>query len=702
MLNTLIRLFLTKRILGFFLALILIVVGIWSFRQLPIDAYPDISNTQVQIIFKAPGMTPLEVEKRVTYPVETAVKGIPDQTVLRSLTKYSLSIVTVDFKDGTDIYWARQQVSERLAGVMASLPPGVDGGLAPITSPLSEVFMFLVEGKGYTTMELRDVLDWQIRPRLLSIDGVADVNSLGGEVRSIQIRPNPQKMEALKFSMEDIATAVRNNNANVGGDRLIKNNELILIRTEAQLDSLDDIRNVVVASRGNRPIRLHELAEVEFGPMSRFGGVTVNGKGEGVQGIVLLRRGANGRETVEGVKRALERIQKSLPGGIRVTPFYDRTSLIESAVKTVESSLGQAIVLVLIVLFLFLGNFWSALAAGIILPISVLGAFGLMYLFKINANLMSLGGLAISVGILVDSAVVVVENNHNFLRESSTKVHKLNVIFRATSEVALPVVSAVIIIIASLLPVFLLSGIEGKLFRPLALTMAFALFIAMVVALTIIPVAVSFLMKRPKAGVSESAIVRGLLRVYTPVLRFVMGNKWKVVIMGVVGMLGSFWLFPIIGKEFLPMLNEGTMVIQTENTPSISLEHSLKVNLELQRALMQLPEIAGVVTRTGSDELGLDPMGFYQSDNYIVYAPRSKWKAKTVDELREKMRKVIKTFPGIQEGFTQPIDMRVSEILTGVRAAIAIKLQGDSLDVLEKKGVEIEDIIRKIKGGTDV
>ncbi len=389
MLNQLIQFALNQRFLFIVLTLVLVGAGVRAFRDLPIDAFPDISNTQVQVIVTAPGMTPEEVEQRVTYPLETEVRGISGQTVLRSVTKYALCVITIDFTDDTDTYWARQQVSERISQVLAGLPEGTEGGLAPITVPLSDVYMFLVEGEGYSNMELRGVLDWIIRPRLLSVDGVADVNALGGEVKSFHVIPLPEKLKAYDLSIGDISAALEENNRNAGGDRFNRNDEVLLVTTLGQLKTMEDIESVPVATRGERAILIQDVAEVQLGALTRYGGVTSNGKGEVVQGLVLNRRGANGRKTVDAVKVALEEIKPALPEGVTIVPFYDRSELINTAVATVRNSLIQAVVLVLIVLLLFLGDLRSAVTVGAILPLTVLGAFVVMHKIGLSANLMS-------------------------------------------------------------------------------------------------------------------------------------------------------------------------------------------------------------------------------------------------------------------------------------------------------------------------
>lgn len=683
-----------------FLALVAVGIGVWSYRELPIDAFPDISTTQVQVIVKAPGMGPMEVEQRVTYPIETAVRGIPDQTVLRSVTKYALSVITIDFKDGTDIYWARQQINERIGHILSGLPDGVEGGLAPISTPLSDVYMFMLESDRHSPRELRGILDWQIRPRLLSVEGVADVNSLGGEVRSFLVTPRPGKLRVFDLGVEDITAAIRRNNGNAGGDRFVKNDEVILVRSVGRLKGAEDLEMIPVATRDGEPILLKSVADVSQGALVRFGGVTRNGKGEGVQGVVLNRQGANGRKTVEAVKEALGHIEKSLPKGVEVKPFYDRSVLIESAVSNVELALLGAVGLVLVVLFLFLGNIRAALTTGLVLPLSVFVTFAVMRQLGITANLMSLGGLAIAIGLLVDSAVVMVENIHSGSTASGPGTSRLNRIYRAALEVAEPIIIGVLIIVIALLPIATLTGIEGKLFSPLAITVSVAVLASMILSLTVIPVLASFLMRPSSSG--ESRLTAFLKRVYRPSIRLAMSHRKTAFAVVGAGLVAAGTLFFFIGREFLPYLDEGSIVIQTEKIPTISLERSMEIDSDIQKAVMKLPEVTGMVSRVGSDELRLDPMGFNETDAFLVTAPRSRWEAKSVFELQDKIRGVLDEFPGVDYGFTQPIDMRVSEMLTGVRSAVAVKIQGDDLETLDRLGGEIEGVLAKVPGSVDI
>lgn len=699
MIEALIRFALIQRLMVLLLAGALTAGGLWAFQTLPIDAFPDISAPQVQVIVKAPGMSPSEVESRITFPIEMEMQGLPRQTVLRSLTKYALSSITIDFEEGTDIYWARQQVAERLNQVWGDLPEGIEGGLGPITTPLGELYMYRVAGEGYSNRELRTIQDWIIRPRLRTVDGIADVNSLGGEVRAFEVIPDPKALKAHGLSLDDVADALKRNNRNAGGDRINRNNEILLVRTLGKLRSEEDIKKVTVAVRNGMPLHIRDVAVVQIGSLTRYGAVTADASGEVVTGLALLRKGANSRTTVEGVKQELERIKQTLPAGVRIVPFYDRADLVGRAVWTVEKALGEAVILVLVVLVIMLGNWRSALTVALILPLSVLFTFIMMRLFGISANLMSLGGLAIAMGILVDAAVVVVENIHTQLGRTPKGVNRLHLVYRAVLEVATPVISAILIIIIVFLPLFSLTGLEGKLFAPLAVTITFALMGSLFLSLTVIPVLASLLMK--EGGEGENRLLKILTRLYMPVLEWALRHRGIAVIGSVAALVGALVLFPFIGKEFMPVMDEGSTVVIVEKLPSISLERSLQLDAPIQKAMMSLPEVTGVVSRTGADELRLDPMGLYQTDNFIVTKPREEWN-RSLEEFQQALREKLNQFVGIDYAFTQPIDMRVSEMLTGVRAAMAIKLFGDDLKLLEDKAKEIESRINRIDGAVDV
>jgi cobalt-zinc-cadmium resistance protein CzcA len=701
MIAAFIRFALIQRLMILLLAAAIVAGGLWAFRTLPIDAFPDISSPQVMIVVKAPGMAPEEVEARISFPLEMEMQGLPRQTVLRSTTKYALSSIIIDFEEGTDIYWARAQVAERLNQAWSSLPQGVQGGLAPITTPLGEIYMYRIKGEGYSNQELRALQDWVIRPRLRTVDGTADVNSLGGEVRAFEVVPVPAQLAAQGLGLDDIEQALAKNNRNAGGDRINRGDEMLLVRTVGQLRNADDIGNVTITTRAGSAVRIKDVASVRLGALTRYGAVTADGEGEVVTGLVLLRKGANSRSTVEGVKRELQALAPTLPKSVVIEPFYDRTELINAAVWTVEQALGEAVLLVLVVLVMLLGNLRAALTVAMILPLSVLGTFMLMRVFGVSANLMSLGGLAIAIGILVDAAVVVVENIHTQLNHAPAGVGRLHLVYRATLEVATPVIAGVLIIIMVFLPLFSLTGLEGKMFTPLAVTISFALLVSLVLSLTVIPVLASFLMR---GGVHQDDwVLTRLKRGYLPLMRWALAHRITAVSAALAALVMALALFPYIGREFLPVMDEGTTVVIIEKSSSVSLERSLAMDQPIHQALMELAPITGVVSRTGADELRLDPMGLYQTDNFIITKPRSEW-GMSLTEFHTQLRAKLERFKdwNLDVAFTQPIDMRTSEMLTGVRAAMAIKLFGDDLTLLEEKSRQMEEIVGRVPGAIDI
>jgi len=707
MISAIVRFSLIQRLMVVLIALVISAAGVWSFNNLPIDAFPDISSPQVQIIIKAPGMSPTEVEQRITFPIETEMQGIPGQKVLRSTTKYALSVIVVDFEDSVDIYHARNLVNERLNQVWASLPAGVEGGLAPITTPLGEIFMYRIIGEKYTNQELRTMQDWLIRPHLRQVDGVADVNSLGGEVRNYEVVIKPQALVKHGISLDEVELAIARNNRNAGGDRINKNNQVLLVRTLGKLHGIEDINNISIRTRYGVPLRISDVATVREGSMTRYGGVTADGEGEAVTGLVLLRKGANSLKAVENTKQAIQGLKTILPEGVRIESFYDRTDLITQAVWTVEKALGEAVILVFIVLIIMLGDTRSAITVAMILPLSVLFTFILMKVFGVSANLMSLGGLAIAIGILVDAAVVVVENVHTQFSKGANGLNKLHLVYRAVLEVSSPVISGILIIVAVFLPLFSLSGLEGKMFTPLAITISFALIGSLLLSLTVIPVLASFFMKVHEEDFNKNKhnvdglIMRGLKFVYLPVMSWALKYKKISVGIALIALIATVPLFNKIGKEFMPTMDEGSTVIMIEKDPGITLENSLAADAPIQKAMMELPQVIGVTSRTGADELRMDPMGLNQTDNFLITKPRDKWDI-SLEEFKKNLRTKLAPFKGYDVAFSQPIDMRVSEMLTGVRSAMAIKLYGDDLEILNKKAEEIESLLSGIKGAVDI
>ncbi len=702
MLAQLIQFALTQRMLMLLAAVLIVGSGWFAFEHTPIDAFPDISTTQVKIIVKAPGMTPEEVETRITAQIEVEMLGIPRQSILRSVTKYALTDITVDFEEGTDIYWARQQVAERLSAVWADLPADISGGIAPMTTPLGEMFMFTVEGGGLNNMEHRDLLDWVIRPALRSVTGVADVNTLGGLVRSYEVIPDNARMYALGITLDDIRTALQENNRNDGAGRLNDGEEALLVRTEGSIKTLDDVRRIVVRAHAQEPIRIADVAKVRTGALTRYGAVTHNGQGEAVQGLVLGLRGANAREVVEGVRSKLDELKPGLPEGVEINVFYDRGQLVDKAVGTVTKALTEATVLVVILLVLFLGNIRAALTVALILPLAALATFILMYQFGMSANLMSLGGLAIAIGMLVDGAVVVVENVVTHLAHRKNKhLPKLHLIYRAAREVAAPVTSGILIIIIVFLPLLTLQGLEGKLFIPVALTIVFALSASLLLSLTVIPVLASFLIS--KVSHKEPFAVRLLQRLYTPALRWSLNHSRTVVLCALASLVLAAVIYTQIGKSFIPTMDEGDIIVQLEKLPSINLQESINIDMRVQRAILaQVPDVIGIVARAGSDELGLDPMGLNETDSFLILKPRDAWQSESKAALIASIRNVLADFPGVGYAFTQPIEMRVSEMLTGVRGDLAIKIFGEDQQQLSASAELIVAILKNVSGAEDV
>lgn len=702
-LNKLIQFSLAQRLFIILVTVLISAAGWYAYRGLPIDAFPDVASTQVKIIMKAPGMTPEEVESRITVPVEVEMLGIPNTKTLRSVTKYGLVDVTIDFQDGIDIFWARQQVAERLGNLSDSLPEGISGGMAPITTPLGEMFMFTVDGDSLSLVERRSLLDWVIRPALRTVPGVADVNSLGGLVRTFEVLPDPMKMAANKITLEQLSNALSINNRNDGAGRLAEGDEVLLVRSEGSINSLDDLKNIVVSATTGTPVRVSDIARVQIGTLTRYGVVTQNGTNEAVQGLVLGLAGSNAREVVKGVQDKLAELAPTLPAGISITSFYDRSSLVDKAVGAVFKALLEATVLVIILLALFLGNIRAALTVALVLPLAALITFILMRLFNMSANLMSLGGLAIAIGMLVDAAVVVVENIVQRLAtdESRGKVPRLHLIFRAVREVAVPVTSGILIIITVFLPLMTLQGLEGKFFVPVALTIAFALAGSLLLSLTVIPVLSSYFLKEVKH--EDPWLARKLLGLYNPILSWGM-QKQKVVFVGAaVMLLAAGIVYTQVGKTFMPTMDEGDLIVGIEKLPSISLEQTAELDKKIQMALMTaIPEIKGVVARAGSDEIGLDPMGLNQTDTYLLLKPKDQWRMSSKEDLLNEIRKVLDNLPGIEYSFTQPIEMRVSEMIIGVRGDLAVKVYGPDLGTLNKLGTQIEELLKTINGSQDV
>lgn len=697
------------RIIGFSLAqrafilgatLFLAIVGAWSASNLPIDAFPEIAPTQVKIILKAPGMTPEEVEARIVRPLEQELLGIPNQTVMRAMAKYGIADVTIDFKDGTDVYWARQQISERLTAIRDSLPSTVEGGLAPVSTALSELFMFTIEGGELTLEERRSLLDWVIRPSLRTLPGVADVNALGGRVKTYDIIPNETAMLAAGISLEHLYATVLNNNLNDGAGRMQDGEESLVVRTIGAVKTEKDIGNLVIRENAGGVLRVKDVARVQTGALTRYGSVTKDGVGEAVEGIVVALKGADARMVVSGVEARLEALKPSLPEGVEIAVFYNRSDLINKAVGTVSQALILAAVLVIGLLVLFLGNLRAAIVVALSLPFAALATFLLMRMTGLTANLMSLGGLAIAVGMIVDSAIVVTENAVERLNaaKSSNKPH---IIYRAVTEVALPTAAGTLIICLVFLPLLTLEGLEGKLFAPVALAIVFALGSALVLAFTLIPVLASFVLKPSSSR--PAAVMRLISPAYEKLLNIAL--KMPVLVYGatLIALAIAVLSYGRIGKTFMPTMNEGAVVMQLASLPSIGLRQSEADDLRIGKALIdRVPEVKHVISRVGSDELGLDPMPLNESDVFLELAPREDWRGPDTDWLVGEIRTVVSDFIGIETSFTQPIEMRVSELLTGSRGDVAIKIFGPNSEKLADLAGQIENAVSKVDGAADV
>jgi cobalt-zinc-cadmium resistance protein CzcA len=703
MLSRFLQLFLVQRTLVLLIVLVLVGAGWQAFQKIPIDAFPDVSPTQVKMIFKAPGMTPSEVEQRVIAPLEQELLGLPNQEVLRSLAKYALADITIDFKEGTDIYWARQQVAERLGN--ADLPPGITGGMAPLSTPLSDVFMFTIEGDALNNMEKRDLLDWVIRPALRSVPGVADVNVLGGLARVYAVKPDYQKLATYQVGVEQLTEMLQQNNRNDGAGRLNQGEEVLLVRTQGSLESIEQIEQLIVAYRNSAPVYVKDVAKVEVDSIYRNGAVTQNGEAEAVQGLVMALRGANAREVVTGIRDRLAELEPAFPKGIEISVFYDRGDLVNTAIFGVSKALAEAVVLVLLVLLVFLGNVRAALAVALILPLAALSTFILMRWFGLSANLMSLGGLAIAIGMLVDAAVVVVENivsHQEKALQQGQRLPKMHIIFRALKEVSVPVISGILIIMTVFLPLLTLSGLEGKLFVPVAITIIFALGASLLLSLTVIPTLSSFILGKPQH--QEPWLIRKISAVYQPILKWALAHDKTVVLAALFGLAVAVLGLTQVGKTFIPQMDEGYVILQIEKNPSVSLDASTNLDRLIQKTLMQeVPEIQRIVARVGSDEIGMDPMSLNDTDSFLVLKPKEEWRMETKDELIEAIRQSLEAnFPGVNYAFTQPIQMRVDEMLTGARGDVAIKIFGDNPQELNEVAKEMVKMVEGIDGAQDV
>jgi cobalt-zinc-cadmium resistance protein CzcA len=703
MLNTFIKFILTQRLMVIMAAAAVSVAGVVAWRMLPIDAFPDVTNVQVMVLADAPGLASVDVEQRVTFPVEKALQGLPKVRQVRSMSKAGFSQVIVVFEDDVDTYFARQLVFERLQAAKDELPAGVEPEMGPISTGLGEIYQYTLESASRSPMELRTLQDWLVSPQLRSLVGVNEVNSFGGFVKQYQVLVDPARLLKYKLTLPDVLVGIERNNANAGGSFLTQGWEQSYVRGVGLFQSISDIEDVVLHAKDGTPVYLKDVADVRIGPQTRQGAVSKDGKGETVAGMVIMLRGANSKFVVDSVKKAIPAIQASLPKDVILKPFYDRTALIQACIKTVSDALMQGGLFVVLVLFMFLGNARGAIIVALSLPFTAFITFILMGWQGVTANLMSLGGLALALGMVVDASIVVTENIARLLSErAGTKANRNTIIFEAISEIARPIVFAILIIIVVLLPLFTLEQMEGKMFKPLATTMCFAMAGSLVAALTIVPVLCSLFLKvRPTTR--DNFSIRVLKIVYLPVLSLALRFRWATVAVAVILFSATMFLIPRLGTEFLPQLDEGSLAINCVRLPSASLEGSVAVGTVMEQRLLTFPEVETVVTKTGRAEISEDPMGPEQNDFVIMLHPEKEWTTgRSKEALVDAIKADLAVIPGVRLSFSQPIALRVNELISGVKSDLAVKVYGGDLTVLKTQADTVASLMSGIRGAEDV
>lgn len=717
MFERLIQFAIEQRIIVLLAVLLMAGVGIASYQKLPIDAVPDITNVQVQINSAAPGFSPLETEQRITFPIETAMAGLPGLQQTRSLSRSGLSQVTVIFKDGTDLFFARQLVNERLQVAREQLPSGIETAMGPISTGLGEIFLWTVEaeegarkddGTPYTPTDLRVIQDWIIKPQLRNVPGVAEINTIGGFAKEYQIAPDPKRLAAYNLTLNDLVTALERNNANVGAGYIERSGEQLLIRAPGQVASNDDIANIVITTSGGTPIRVRNVAQVEIGRELRTGAATENGR-EVVLGTVFMLIGENSRTVSQAVASRLEQINRSLPEGVVAVTVYDRTNLVEKAIATVKKNLFEGALLVVAVLFLFLGNIRAALITAMVIPLAMLFTFTGMFSNKVSANLMSLG--ALDFGIIVDGAVVIVENAIRRLAHAQqrhgrllTRSERLHEVFAAAKEARRALIFGQLIIMVVYLPIFALTGVAGKMFHPMAFTVVIALLGAMILSVTFVPAAIA-LFVTGKVKEEENLVMRSARRVYAPVLDWVMARRPLVFGLAVLTILASGLLASRMGSEFIPSLSEGDFAQQALRVPGTSLTQSVQMQQQLEKTLIaQVPEIERVFARTGTAEIASDPMPPNISDSYVMLKPKDQWPdpQKSRETLIADIQRASAIVPGSAYELSQPIQLRFNELISGVRSDVAVKVFGDDMAVLNTTAGEIAETLQGLKGASEV
>ena len=716
MFEKIIRFAIDQRWLVLLMTLGMAALGVYSYQQLPIDAVPDITNVQVQVNTAAPGYSPLESEQRITYPIETAMAGLPGLQQTRSISRYGLSQVTVIFEDGTDIYFARQLVNERIGQARSQLPAALTPEMGPISTGLGEIFMWTVEskpgarkadGSAYTPTDLREIQDWIIKPQLRNVPGVTEINTIGGFSKEFQVAPLPDKLMAYGLTLQDLVGAIERNNGNVGAGYIEKSGEQYLIRAPGQVATLADIGNIIVSTRESVPIRIRDVAEVGIGKELRTGAATENGS-EVVLGTVFMLIGENSRTVSQAVAKRLAEVNLTLPAGVVAQTVYDRTILVDKAINTVKKNLIEGALLVIAVLFLFLGNIRAAIITAMVIPLAMLFTFTGMVTNKVSANLMSLG--ALDFGIIIDGAVVIVENCVRRLAHAQTvagraltRNERFHEVFLASREARRPLLFGQLIIMVVYLPIFALTGVEGKMFHPMAFTVVAALVGAMILSVTFIPAAVALLIG-DKVSEKENRLMGWAKRGYAPMLQFSMLNKPIVLTVAGVAVVLSALLLTRMGSEFVPSLNEGDIALHALRIPGTSLTQAISMQTELERTLKQFPEVDKVFAKMGTAEIATDPMPPSVADTFLIMKPQSEWPKpkRTQAEVVKAMREATANVPGNNYEFTQPIQMRFNELLSGVRSDVAVKVFGDDMDTMESSAAAISEVLEKIPGAADV
>lgn len=717
MIDRILEFSLKNRVLVAILAVAISGAGILAVSRLPIDAFPDVSPVLVQVITETPGLAPEEVEKLVTYPVEVAMNGLPGVDNIKSISAFGISQISVYFRDDVNIYFARQLALEKLQEAREEIPPGLgEPRLGPITTGLGQIYQYTVSGEAKDLTELRTLQDWIVKYNLRTVPGVTEVLSFGGEVKQYQVRVDPRALVQYGVTLTDVRSAIQANNRNVGGGYIVRGPEEYIVRGLGLAETLEDLGNIIIAERSGTPILVRNVAEIEIGPEVRRGAVTMNGRGEVAAGIVLKRIYENTQQVIGGVKAKVEEINRALPPGVKATPFYDQADLIERAVGTVESALLEGAVLIVIILFLFLGDVRSSLIVTAMLPLSLLLALMLMQYFGFSANLMSLGGLAIAIGMMVDGGIVMVENIYRHLSEhqhaaqgeakdgivhASPRESRVHVVLRSAREVGRPIVFAIAIIIIVFLPLFTLEGVEGKMFKPMAFAVSFAMLGSLIFSLTVIPVLCSFFLKGGKE--EETWIMRKVKRPYLPALRWSLQHRGKTLAAALTALGISLAAIPLLGTEFVPQLEEGSIMYRVTLAPSAGLDEAIRTATRIEEMAKSFPEVVDVVSKIGRAEAGGDPEPVNNIEALVTLKPAGKWKTgRSKPELVEAMEEKFSEFPGVGFNFSQPIAMRVDELLSGVKAQLAIQLFGDDLDELVKSAEEIQRVVTGIPGAADV